>query len=775
MNSHYKISRISILGLVLLLPLFFVPAFILPIGVAKSALLSLGTIIAFLAFIIDTLHSGKLNLPSHPILWSAILLPVVYFFSSIFGSSSALSLFGYSFEVGTFVFILLASVLFALTAIIIADLSKVFQVYGALVISLSILALFAIIKILSGGNYLVMNTFGGNMGNPIGAWTDYAVGFGLLSVLSLFALTMLELPKKARIFLDIVFIVSILLLAVINFSTAWQILLGLSLVSTVYFLTVDKGRTKNIWPAILLFVVSLLFTINPIISSTQGNIGNVVSGVFKVQNTDIRPSLSTTFAVAKSTLSKKAVLGSGPSTFAKDWFLYKPLSINSTQFWNVSFQFGTGFIPTQIAETGILGILAWLFFFVFFFVLGWKALVRAPEDRGAKFALISSFVSALYLWIACFFYVPSLTILILAFVFSGLFIGVCRITGIIASKEIMFANQMVVNFIFVLLAIVLVIGTVALGFVSYQKTLSVVHFERAIVLSNTAGTSVDQIEAEIYKAINLSPSDTYYNVLYQLNFARAQSVAQKTTGDQEANKKEFQTAVSNSIAATQSATNMAPDNYQNWIALGSIYESIMPAPLSVKGAYEAAKNAYTEAEKRNPGSPEPLLLLARLEYNNKNSDGARTLIEQALQKKQDYADAYFLLAQLEAGVNNIEKAISAAESGAILSPDNAGIFFELGLLKYSNKDFTGAVEALRQATTIMPNYANAQYFLGLSLEALKKHDEAIAQFESLIKTNPDNVEIQNILVNLKAGRDPLYKSPAGQAKPENRTTPPIKS
>ena len=133
------------------------------------------------------------------------------------------------------------------------------------------------------------------------------------------------------------------------------------------------------------------------------------------------------------------------------------------------------------------------------------------------------------------------------------------------------------------------------------------------------------------------------------------------------------------------------------------------------------------------------------------------------------------MAQLEAGVNNIEKAISAAESGAILSPDNAGIFFELGLLKYSNKDFTGAVEALRQATTIMPNYANAQYFLGLSLEALKKHDEAIAQFESLIKTNPDNVEIQNILVNLKAGRDPLYKSPAGQAKPENRTTPPIKS
>jgi len=783
MNSHYKISRISILGLVLLLPIFFIPSLLLPIGVAKSALLTLGTIIAFLAFVVDTLRSGKLSLPSHPVLWGTLLLPVVYFLSSIFGSSSSLSLFGYSFEVGTFVFILLVSVLFFITASVITNLTEVFQVYGALIISLSLLAVFAFIKILSGGNWLVLNTFSGNMSNPIGAWTDYAMGFSLLAVLSLLALTMLSLSKITRIFMNVIFVLSIVLMAIINFSVAWTAVLVFSLVLLVYLLTVEKSSAdlekskinKKIWPAIVLFAVSLLFTINPVVSSTQGNIGNVISGVFKIENTDIRPSFMTTLSVAKSTLLKKPVLGSGPASFQRDWLQYKPQSINASVFWNTPFQFGAGFVPTQVAETGIVGTLAWIFFFVCFLLLGWKALVRSPEDKNARFALISSFVSSLFLWIVCFLYIPSIVILVLTFIFTGLFVGVCRIVEVVSSKELMFADKVIINFVFVLLSIVLVIGAVTLGFVSYQKTLSVVHFEKALVLSNTANTSPDQIAAEIGKAINLSPSDTYYNALYQINFARAQSVSQKTTGDQEANKKEFQTAISNSIAAAQNATNVAPGNYQNWIILGSLYESLMPEPISLTGAYDAAKNAYNEAKKRNPESPEPILLLARLEYTNKNIDGARTLVEQALEKKQDYADAYFLLTQIEAGANNLDKAIAAAESGAILSPDNAGIFFELGLLKYTKKDYTGAVEALNKALGIVPNYANAQYFLGLSLEAQKKHDEAIAQFEILAKNNPENQDILSVLANLKANRDPFYKSPNGSTKPENRPAPPITS
>ncbi len=777
MNSQYKVSRISLITLVFLLPLFFIPSVLLPVGIAKSVLLALGTVVAFLAFTIDTLRTGRLSLPSHPIMWGAVALPVVYGLSSALSASPAFSFFGYSLEVGTFAFILFASVLFGLSAIVLSDIQKILKVYSVFFVSMSLLALFAIIKILSGGNYLVMNAFGGNMGNPVGAWTDYGVIFGLLSTLSLLSLTMLELPKRIKIFQTIMFILSIILLAIINFSIAWQVLLALSLIVLVYLLTVEKNRKRNIWPAVTLFVVSLLFTINPVISSTQGSIGNVVSGTFNVSNTDVRPSISTTLGVVKSTLSegKRSLLGSGPNTFARDWFLYKPTSINSTVFWNTPFQFGAGFIPTQIAETGVLGALAWIIFFVLFVKLGWKVLARTPEDMDTRFVAISSFAGALFLWIASFVYVPSLTVLALAFVLTGIFVSSARSAGVIGLREWNFSEKVFMNFASVLVAIVLVIGAVATLFVSYQKTASVVHFEKALVLSRTPNTAVDQIESELTKAVNLSQADTYYNALYQLSFARAQAVAQSTTGTAETNRQTFQTSISNSIAAAQSATTVAPGNYQNWITLGSLYSSLVPAPLSVSGAYEAAKAAYAEAEKRNPQSPEPQLLTARLEFDHGNTDGARTLIEQALSKKQDYADAYFLLTQLEASANNVDKAITAAEAGAILSPDNAGIFFELGLLKYSKRDFAGAALALGKAVQIVPNYANAQYFLGLSLEATSKHEEAIAQFEALSKTNPDNVEVQNILSNLKNSKDPFYKLPAGSSRPETRPTPPITS
>ena len=88
-------------------------------------------------------------------------------------------------------------------------------------------------------------------------------------------------------------------------------------------------------------------------------------------------------------------------------------------------------------------------------------------------------------------------------------------------------------------------------------------------------------------------------------------------------------------------------------------------------------------------------------------------------------------------------------------PSNSGVFFELGLLEYNQKDYANAAQALSQAIVISPNYANAQYFLGLSDYYLKDTTDAIAQFEALAKSNPDNAEVTAILKNLNAGKAPL--------------------
>jgi tetratricopeptide (TPR) repeat protein len=90
-------------------------------------------------------------------------------------------------------------------------------------------------------------------------------------------------------------------------------------------------------------------------------------------------------------------------------------------------------------------------------------------------------------------------------------------------------------------------------------------------------------------------------------------------------------------------------------------------------------------------------------------------------------------------------------------------------LKYNQKDFVGTVNALERAVALVPSYANAKYFLGLAYYQLDRKPDAIKQFEEINATNPDNQEINAILVNMKAGK-PLFPS----AQTADSSKPPVK-
>jgi tetratricopeptide (TPR) repeat protein len=790
MNESYKLSYRILLAIIFLLPLFFLPENFLPLSVAKSALLAFGAIAVLVAFLYETLDEGKLSLPSSALLWGALLIPLVYLASSLLGGAAGASLFGYNIEVGTFGSMLFVSILFGVSALAFRDVSRVMNAYAAILISISIVLAFGLVKLFSGGALLTLGAFAGVMGNPVGAWTDYAVVFGLASVISLFALEVLVLNKGVRAFLYALLVLSVFMLAAINFSSAWQLVFGTSLISLVYFLTIEKriqgkenssshshqhadktDKAKFAAP-ILVLAVSFLFMLNPMVSATKGTIGNAISSSFGVSNADVRPSFSSTFAVSKEVLKSSPVFGSGPNTFGKDWLIHKPAGINDTSFWSTAFPYGMGFLSTEVSTVGLLGTLVYIAFLALFIMLGFKALSKNSENEIERFVAVSSFMGALFLWASMLVYVPSTAVIALAFILTGIFVGSANATGIIASRSIAFSKYLSLNFIAVLVLITCGIGAAGLGFVAFQKVLSVVHFERAIVLANTEGSSIEEIEAELGNASSLSPQDVYFTALSQLEFARAQAALSSTTGTPEENRQIFETALSKSISGAQMATQLNPDSYQNWITLGSLYAALVPKPLDVAEAYDSAKSAYAEALKRNPLSPEVPLLLAKLELDKGNTELARVHIKEALAKKTDYADAYFLLTQLEANENNLSEAIKSAETASLLSPTNAGVFFQLGLLKYMNKDYAGAVQSLTSALSILPDYANAKYYLGLSYEALGRHDEAVAIFESLALANPENEGVKQILSNLHEGKDP-FSGDAASLNPSNSTNPPI--
>lgn len=765
-----KLGRVIIITLGFLLPLFFIPSVAVPLESAKVILLTFGIGLAFLLFIISVIKRGYLELPKHKMLLGVLVIPIVFLLASFSGLSPQISLFGYGLEAGTFGSVLLGFLLLLLVPIFLRSKEQITKSFIGFLIGFILLGLFSAVKFIFGANVLVFKVFSGASSNSLGAWTDLAVFFGLGAVLILMAIEMLSLKKLQKVILYLALILCLFILAVLNFSSVWVVLAVFALVFFVYNASLVH---KLSYLSIALLFVSLLFFFNPSVAGNNSKLSDVVSRTFNVANAEVRPSLLTTFSVAKPVLTINPLLGSGPNTFGFDWLMYKPDGINSTNFWNTSFPYGFSLLTTFLVTNGIFGFLAWILFLIAFIWLGVKTLFAPGKDSLSKFLMSSSFLASLYLWIMVALYAPGIVVFSLAFFFTGLFVSVAISENQITRTNISFAHNLKLSFVAVLVLIALFVGSVTFSFVTLQKVVSGIYYQKALIAGNQ-NNDFDTTAANLNSAIGLASYDIYYRTLSDLSVIRMRQIANQTTGTVEERQKLFGQALSDSISHAQTATKINGLNYQNWVTLGTVYESLVPAPLSVQGAYTNAKATYEEALKRNPHSPEIYFFLARLEVANKDNPAARKYIDQSLALKNDYVDAYFLLTQIEIADNNLGQAIKAAEAVAILSPDNSGVFFQLGLLKYNNADYTGAVEALSRALVIIPEYANAKYFLGLSMYKLGQNDLAIKEFEDLVKTNPGNTETVAILNNLQNQKDPFYKlSPPVNSTPEKGKTPPI--
>ena len=721
MPESYKISLLTTLGLIFFIPLFFIPGGAIPYASAKSLLFTIGLMILTLSFLYESYKQGSIALSKHYLLWAALLLPVIYLLSALLSTPSSLSLLGYSLEVGTFGFMVVGVSALIITSIIFATVKRSLQALAVLFASLTILALWTVVKVLSGGEWLILGNFTGNMGNPLGSWTDLGLAFALLSIFVILAIGMIPMKVSFKAFLYAMFVVSTVLLAVIGFSTAMIIALIASVFLYFYFEKVErefyfspKGEmgekreeskinffSKQSFLPLVLGIVSLAFLINPTVSEEK-KLGTVVSDKFGIENVEVRPTLSTTLNISKAVLSQVALLGSGPNTFANDWLIFKPVDINTTPFWEVSFPFGAGFIPTQIATTGILGSALWLAFFVSLLVLAITAMGRIPESRSLRFSLISTLLITLSIWIGSFLYSPSAAMILIGFIFTGLFIALCKETGAASQYELKMKETSPMRFVSVIIIAAVAFGSVSLGWIGAKKAIAAYHFQHAFSIANTEGTSVQAIETELGKAIRFSPVDIHYRALSRLNFSKAQAAANAATGTPETNRAIFEESLRVSIQAARAAIAANPAGYENWVALGTIYAALVPEPLKLEGAYENAKFAYTEAAKRNPNNPHLFLLLADLESNNSNADAARSYLYNAIALKEDYAEAYLLLARLEMREKNIPEAIASAEVLVALNPNNAGLHFELGLLKQSQGNIEGARASLARALELAP-------------------------------------------------------------------------
>jgi len=776
-----KVSYWILLGVTALLPVFFFPVSFISTQFGTSLLFSFGVIVSSILYIISGISNGSLDLPkpARYVLGFSALVPLVYTLAGISNGFSRMAFFGYTFDISTVGFMVLAFVYMFLVSVLFSDKQKVLKGYMSFGISVVLFGLFVLIRLISAGKALSFGIFTGSTTSMLGSWNNVAIIFAVSALLSLLTLEMNRgMSKVMKIMLYIGLVASLFFVALVNFNAVWGILGLTSFLFILFrmFSLYSDNPVPLTWGTRLLKApkISVVVLVMSIVFIMWGNsLGTVLASRLGATNIEVRPSLSTTMEIAKNTIREQPLFGSGPNTFVTQWLTYKPADIVSTVFWNTDFTNGIGLIPTFAVTTGVIGVLSWLLFLGFYVYLGIKSIFVRQEDSSNRYLVITTFFVSLLIWMTHFVYVPSTAIFVLTFFFTGLFFASIYIAGIIPVVNRRFNSNAKLGFTSSLVMVASLVAVVGLGYGLFKNSQSLWYFQKSSYALNT-GNDSKASEEYMLKSILAVPNDIYYRSLSEIQIFKLNEILAQDpkTVKPEDIQKQFSDTLISAITSAKTATERDPSNYLNWVSLGRVYDAVSLPALNINGAYETAQLTYIEALKRNPKNPGILMLLARLAVNRNDLAQAEGYATQAIQLKNNYLDAYFLLSQIEVANGNIAGAIKSVTSASVIDPTNPAIFFQLGLLKYNQGDFAGAIVALEKATTMTPDYANAKFFLGLSYEATKDREKALKQFEDLRVSNPDSKEVEAILTNLKEGKS-IFTN-AEDAKPEKGKELPIK-
>lgn len=774
MEYKNTIFHYCLLVMIFVLPIFVIPFVGVSLNSAKFLFMASISVVFMGAFMIYTLKNHIVRLPRLGFLIPLIIFPLVAVVSSFMTGSIIKSIAGQSFELGTSgSFVLLTLLVFI--AIIAVQKNVETGIKALYVFLLSGVVVFAHLILRIFGAY-IPEMFATRIPNFIvGGAIDTSIFLGGVIIASICALNFLTISNRIKYLIYALIVASMLFLGAVGLS---PLIIVLGLFSLVYFVygiswKVSEGAPDNfkmsinVLPTLFVLVFSIIFILSGSVLS------GYISNVFKVNVIEVRPDFGATLHVVKESWSQNFLLGVGPNKFADAWNKFKPVDVNMTQFWAVDFDFGSGFLPTIASTTGFLGFAVFMIFIVMYTLVGLKAIFINTEELKWRYITSTSFFVSLFFWLATIIYSPSIVILALTFIFSGIFAA--SLTSLNIAKEIeinVFKNPKT-NFATVFVIVALLIVSIAMGYFVWERTVAASIFGKGVTALR-AGDS-ETARMKMGGAINLVPTDTYWRGFAEasmVNFGQITSSIASAENLTEMERVNIQSAISDSIESARQAIAWDPTNYRNWFTLGQVYENF--AATGIAGALESGREAYNEALSRSTNNPAIYLAFARLDALLGNLDEAKQNIDKALELKSNYTDAYFTLAQLEVASNNIPGAIRGVEATTVLDPNNAGLFFQLGLLKYNTRDFIGSSKSFERAIELVSDYANARYFLGLSYYNLSREEDAIVQFEEIKKSNPENTEVDLILKNLKAGRDPFVNAkPPVDDKPEKREKLPI--
>jgi len=692
------IAKYSIYAAIFLMPIFFLPWTTDVLDFNKQALLILLACVALFAWMIKVLISGKLEINVNKMHVVVGILFVVYLLATIFSINNYGSFWGWPQSSSESLLSLIGLVIFYFLVSNTFSKENIFT--GIAIFSTSALIAEIIGVFQLSGLFLPFNFAKSVSFNTIGSVGS--LGFFVAILLPL-TIAMLILSKKwRRLLFAVQLILSALILFLVNYPIVWwAVVIGSALI--MIFGIMKKDIFNGRWMALPMFflAVSLFFILlNPQIPW----IAQKANEVFLSQRASLDVSLQA--------IKERPIFGSGPGTFSYDFSKFKNPSFSQSSLWSVTFGQAASKVLTDLASTGILGLIALLALMAMPVFYGVKSLI---SERASNLEVSQEETSKIY-WILTLGILSALATQVAAYflynsnVVLGFlnFLMIAGLVGLISfnKKEYELKPSSISTLIVTLAFTLIFIFGLGLLILDGQRYTAEVNYYMGLV-SLQSGDK-DAGTKSLASAASLNPSsDLYFRHLSQVYLLLLQDELQNTKATpSDAEKSKIQTLVASSVNAGKIATDLNPKSSSNWTNRGYIYQSLNGL---IGDSSTWAINSYDEALKLDPNNPYLFLQEGVVDFISAQALG------------QDKADQKTQL--LNAAKDKLEKAVS-----------------------------------------LNSNYSNALYSLGLVYDALGQKNKAIAEFTKVQQLNPQDTTIPKILSNLNAGL------PALQAPPT--TTPP---
>lgn len=732
-NPSFLLRSIT-LALVFALPWFFLP--LAWVGVLQSKMLAIAVLVALFVIVLArrAYVERRISIPSGPLVYAVIALPIVYAISALLSGARAPSLVSGMGENDTLGAIVLFAALFMAAAGTLSDAVDRRAFFRAAVLGSLVLMIVQVLHVLVPA--LSLGVLTAAAANIFGAWHEVGIVAGL-SIFMCAALWDTPILRGAWLWIGVALAaLSVFMLLVVNMVDVWFVFGALMLAYTAY-LFLARSTMERSTPRILIAATIGVASIAAGFFASQ--IYSSLPQRLQVLQIEVRPSWAGTFEIGRESMTgvRSALLGSGPNTFSRQWSLYKPVGINQTEFWDIDFRSGVGFIPTTFVTVGILGLAAWAALLICLLLYAAKRVRSCPRDAIPEAIVLTG--TTLYLAIYHIIYVPSVTLSALAFLMLGAYASYAtsRVWGLDRGDATRAAYLRIAGTVIVLL------GIVAACVWTVRATVSDVLVNKSAIAFNRQQDAQAAL-SHVQRALLVYPhNERAHRAAVELGLVRMGELA--AAGEQTAAA--LQASLEASIQHGLAAISISDGGYQNWLALAVFYREL--AGAGVDGAYENARAAYERAYTDNPKNPVPLVQAAQLEMAQDNMAGALALLSEAAALKPDLAAMRLLRSQVYLRQGNVGLAIADAIAVTQILPEDPLAWLNLGTVYYESKKFDDAVLVLERAAALRADFSDALYLLGLSYAEVGRSADAQAALARVVELNPGNPQAVSALERVK--------------------------